>query len=193
MNVLVIPEDFRHDQYVLKPIIEAMLKAAGKPRTKVIVCKDPLLGSVEQALKWDRIRDIISRYRGMTDLFLLCVDRDGVEGRRSRLDEIEQQVADFAPDCFFLAENAWQELEVWLLAGHSLPGEWAWQEIRAHQDPKEAYYIPYAKSREVFNEPGEGRKTLGREAASRYTRIRARCPEDIAALENKIRESVAGI
>lgn len=41
MNVLVIPEDFRKDQYMLKPIIEAMLKAKGK-MVKVRVCQDPL-------------------------------------------------------------------------------------------------------------------------------------------------------
>lgn len=29
MNVLVIPEDFRKDQYVLKPIVAAMLGSIG--------------------------------------------------------------------------------------------------------------------------------------------------------------------
>lgn len=191
MNVLVIPEDFRHDQYVLKPVIEAMLKAAGKPRAKVIVCKDPLLGSVVQALKWERIQDIISRYRGMINLFLLCVDRDGVESRRVSSDAIENRAKEYAPNSLFLAENAWQELEVWLLAGHDLPKEWVWQEIRAHRDPKEAYFVPFARLRGVLNEPGAGRKSLGMEAASHYSRIRGRCPEDITALEDRIRESIA--
>ena len=35
MNVLIIPEDFRKDQYILKPILEAMLAAVGKPQAKV--------------------------------------------------------------------------------------------------------------------------------------------------------------
>ncbi len=180
MNVLIIPEDFRNDQYVLKPVIKAMLKTVGRPRAKVIVCKDPLLGSVEQALRWERIQEIITRYQSMVDVFLLCVDRDSLPGRRSRLDELER----------FFAENAWQELEVWLLAGHDLPREWPWQEIRQERDPKERYFVPFAKSRGVFDEPGEGRKSLAMEAAGRYPRIRSRCPEDIVALENKIRAGI---
>lgn len=190
MNVLIIPEDFRNDQYVLQPIIEAMLKAVGKPRAKVIVCKDPLLGSVEQALRWERIQAIITRYQGMVDVFLLCVDRDGLPGRRSRLDELERQATAFAPGCRFFAENAWQELEVWLLAGHDLPREWSWQEIRQERDPKEWYFVPFARLRGVLHEPGGGRKSLAAEAASRYSRIRSLCPEDIAALEDKLRAGI---
>lgn len=190
MNVLIIPEDFRNDQYVLQPIIEAMLKAVGKPRAKVIVCTDPLLGSVEQALRWERIQAIITRYQGMVDVFLLCVDRDGLPGRHSQLDELERQAAQFAPRCRFFAENAWRELEVWLLAGHDLPREWSWQEIRQERDPKERYFVPFAKSRGVLHEPGGGRKSLAAEAASRYSRIRSLCPEDIAALEDKIRTGI---
>ena len=77
MNILVIPEDFRKDQYMLKPIISAMLAKLEKPRAKVKVCQDPLLGGVSEALKWERIEEIIDQYRGMFNLFLLCLDRDG--------------------------------------------------------------------------------------------------------------------
>ncbi len=37
-NVLILPEDPVKDGYVLKPIIEAMMKAAGKPQARVVVC-----------------------------------------------------------------------------------------------------------------------------------------------------------
>lgn len=50
MNVLVIPEDFRKDQYMLKPIVEAMMKEVGQ-KAKVAVCQNPLLGGIDQALK----------------------------------------------------------------------------------------------------------------------------------------------
>ena len=53
-RVLVIPEDFRKDQYVLEPIVTKVFEAVGK-KAKVIVCRDPLLGGVDQALNWDRI------------------------------------------------------------------------------------------------------------------------------------------
>ena len=50
MKILVIPEDFRKDQYILKPIITAMMAKLGKPRTKVMVCQDPLLGGITLTL-----------------------------------------------------------------------------------------------------------------------------------------------
>jgi hypothetical protein len=69
VKVLVIPEDFRKDQYVLKPIIRALMKAAGWPQANVIICMDPLLGGVREALKWERISEIIDQQKSMVDLF----------------------------------------------------------------------------------------------------------------------------
>lgn len=70
INVLVIPEDFRKDQFVLKPIVEQMMRSVGVT-ARVTVCKDPLLGGVEQALKWERLEEILFRYKGTTRVFLL--------------------------------------------------------------------------------------------------------------------------
>jgi hypothetical protein len=191
MNVLVIPEDFRKDQYILKPIVEVMMTNLGKPRAKVIVCKEPLLGGVDEALKWERIAEIIGRYRSMVDLFLLCVDRDGRQERRTRLDHVEHMAAALlAAGRLLLGENAWQELEVWVLAGHTLPASWSWREIRQEVHPKEAYFTPFARQRGVQDGPGEGRRLLALEAARRYDRIRQLCPEDVAVLEDRIRRWV---
>lgn len=190
MNVLIIPEDFRKDQYMLKPIIKAMLAALGKPRATVNVCQKPLLGGVAQAMKWERLAQIIKLYPKV-QLFLLLVDRDGKEGRRSGLDTLEQKAADLlASGRYFLAENAWQEIEVWVLAGHDLPKEWKWKEIRAEIDPKEHYFEPLAEKRGLLSQLGEGRKTLGQEAAKRYKRIRQLCDE-IAELEDNIRRCIS--
>jgi hypothetical protein len=191
MNVMVIPEDFRKDRYIIEPIIQAMLEAVGKGRANVRTCLDPLLGSVDQALNWERIEEILKRYRGMVQLFLLCVDRDGNEGRRTSLDHIENRAAEYLGDrAMLLGENAWQELEVWLLAGHDLPTGWKWKEIRQEVHPKENYYLPFAESKGVLDAPGEGRKPLGQEAARRFSRIRKLCPEDVAVLEDRIKEAI---
>ncbi len=189
MRVLVIPEDFRKDQYILEPIVSTMLSEVGKPRAIVRVCRDPLLGSVSQALNWRRIEEVLARYRGMVDVFLLCVDRDGDASRRGRLDYLEQQAQQilFAPR-IFLAENAWQEIEVWVLAGHDLPSEWAWLQIRSERNPKAIYFEPFTRTRGLTEAVAGGRKTLATEAAARYGRIRQLCPEDIGALEGRIRE-----
>ncbi|MBI3795503.1 MAG: hypothetical protein HY268_00835 [Deltaproteobacteria bacterium] len=194
MRVLVIPEDFRKDQYVLKPIISAMMRELGKPQAEIRICMEPLLGGIDQALRWERIQEILGRYQGMVDLFLLCVDRDGKAERRIALDRLEQQAKDaLAEGRLFLAENAWQEIEVWVLAGHDLPAAWIWKTIRTEVHPKEVYFLPFAKNRGLLDQPGEGRKTLAHEAARRYVRIRELCPEDIAVLEDRVRNWMGGI
>lgn len=187
MNVLVIPEDFRKDQYMLKPIVLAMMKSLGKPKATVKVCQDPLLGGIGEALKEERLQEILERYKGMVDLFLLCVDRDGNDNRRQRLTALEEKAAAILKgDHLFLAENAWQEIEVWVLAGHDLPKAWIWQTIRAEVHPKERYFEPFANQRSLSNSPGQGRKLLAEEAAQNYSRIRKLCHEDVAVLEDRI-------
>jgi len=191
MKVLVIPEDFRKDQYILKPIIEAMFQTIGLRRANVRVCQDPLLGGISQALKWERISEILDLYRSYVDVFLLIVDRDGEPGRRVALDNLEQKAKEhLAAGRFFLAENAWQEVEVWIMAGHDLPKGWAWRDIRQERDSKEAFFLPFAKERNQLDGPGQGRKTLAQQAAANYRRVRALCPEDIAALEERLKEIV---
>ncbi len=47
------------------------------------------------------------------------------------------------------------------------------------------YFEPFAKQRNLTDEPGKGRKTLAQEAAKEYHRIRQLCPE-MAELEGRI-------
>lgn len=192
INVLIIPEDFRKDQFVLKPIIEKMMISLNVS-ARVQVCMDPLLGGVGEALKWQRISDIVERYRGMVRIFLLVVDRDCDVDRRAKLDNLEQKagIALAGTNRCFLAEHAWQELEVWVLAGVSdLPKHWQWNEIRGDCDPKEHYYEPYAEQQNAYAGPYGGREILARKAAANYQRIRQLCVHDVGALEDRIRAAL---
>jgi hypothetical protein len=187
-HVLVIPEDFRQDQYVLKPIITRMMKAIGVS-ARVQVCRDPLLGGVGEALKWENLESIFERYQGMVRLFVLVVDRDADTGRRDRIRRLEQLAAErFAgTDRLFVGDNAWQELEVWLLAGmQDLPSEWSWKAIRAERDAKETYFDPYVDRRGLRKAPYQGRALLAEEAARRYERVRQLCHEDVGALHEAL-------
>lgn len=187
MNVLIIPEDFGKDQHLLKPIIQAMMSNVGRPRAKVRVCAEPLLGGIGQALQWERLAEIVD-LNPLVHLFLLCVDRDSIPGRRAALDAIERRARMIlSEERALFAEHAWQEIEVWALAGHDLPAEWAWRVVRAEGNPKERYFEPFASSLGLADEPDGGRGALARVAARRYDRIRQLCPEDIAALEDRIR------
>ena len=159
MRVLIIPEDFRN----------------------------PLLGGVDEAMKSERIRDIIDQHDGMTDIFILCVDRDGVLGRRQGLDRLE---AEFGNGRTFLAENAWEEIETWTLAGLTLPNEWTWKAVRAEVHVKERYFDVLAGIRGVADGPGGGRKALGEEAAGRIPAIRLKCSEDFDTLAQRLEHAL---
>ena len=186
MKVLVIPEDFRNDHYILEPIFERLFRSIGKPKAKIIVCRDPQLSGVVEALKSKRIEEIVEQYQGMIDIFILCVDRDGKEGRRRRLDEIESE---FGTQQTFLAENAWEEIETWVLAGVKLPENWNWQAVRAEIHVKETYFEQLVNQRNLSDAPGRGRKPLAEEAARRIDAIRRKCPEDFDSLGERL-ESV---
>ena len=186
MNVLVIPESFQNDQFILKPLFKRLFTAIGRGNVRVRVCQDPLLGGVGEALKIARIREVVKQHRGMTDLFILCVDRDGVAGRRAKLDRIE---AKFGNGHSFLAENAWEEIETWTLAGLRLPRNWNWAEVRTEVHVKERFFEVLVRERGVVDGPGGGRKALGEEAANNVRRIRnirQKCPEDFDALARRI-------
>lgn len=191
LRVFVIPEDFRTDQYVLKPLVGRMLEDVGRPRAQVEICIDPLLGGIGEAKKWDRISRILLDYRYKTDLFLLIVDRDCEPGRRAALDGLELKAAVvLEPQRRFLGQCAWQEIEAWALAGQEFPADGTWKTIREERDVKEKFFEPLARSRNLDREPGGGRTTLGREAAANYDRVRSRCPE-IVDLQQRIAEWLA--
>lgn len=56
--MLLIPEDFRNDQYILKPIFEGLIRDLGRPSLRVEMCLEPLLGGVGEALKSERLQEI---------------------------------------------------------------------------------------------------------------------------------------
>ena len=58
MNILVVPEDFCKDQYLLKPLFERLFRELGKAAARV-VCQDPLLGGIGEALKSERLAEVV--------------------------------------------------------------------------------------------------------------------------------------
>lgn len=183
MRVLIIPEDFRNDQYILKPLFSRLFQSIGKRRVRVDVCRDPLLGGIGEALKSERIRDVIGRHGGMTDIFILCIDRDGEERRRQRLDQLEEKLDNGRT---FLAENAWEEIETWILAGLELPTDWDWSTVRAEVQVKKTYFERIVAQRGLSDAPGGGRKPLAEEASRRINAIRQKCREDFDKLARRL-------
>jgi hypothetical protein len=180
-NVLVIPEDFRKDQFVLRPIIKKMMAALGLT-ARVEVCMDPLLGGVGEALKWERLQEILAA---------LSHDPGLPSGRRPRresrpprcvLDQPRRRVPASrlaGGSSHFFAENAWQEVEVWVLAGLTdVPKAWAWKDVRAERRSQGSTTstMHARRSGRAGTGPYEGRGVLAEEAAANYPRIRQLCP-----------------
>ena len=188
MKILIIPEDPRNDQYILKPLFERLFESIGNFSPRVRVCQAPVLGGIGEALKLERLSQIVERYQAMTDLFILCVDRDGDRGRRQTLDRIEGKLEG---DYVFLAENAWEEIETWVLAGLDLPGAWRWKDVRSEVHVKERYFDVLARDRGVSDSPGGGRKVLGEEASRNVKTIRRKCRGDFDSLTRRIKSKVA--
>lgn len=184
MRLFVIPEDFRHDQYILKPIFKKMLAHLGR-RGKVEVCKHRLLGGVEEALKPENILPIIQDRKGMYQVLVLVVDRDANATRHQRLTNLEQAAQAEFPGVCFIASQAIEECETWLLAGLDLPAgdDWRWSDIRADRDPKEHYLRPLVEDRGLQGAAGEGREPLARDID--YGRMRTLCDE-LQAIEQRI-------
>ena len=183
MRVLVIPEDSRNDKFILKPLFESLFRSIGKPRTRILVCDDPVLKS-------SRIAKVVVRHRGMVQLFILCVDRDGKVGRRGRLDQIESE---FRNSRVLLAENAWEELETWVLAGVDLPSNWEWDTVRAEVHVKERYFEPLVAQLGLADTAGAGRRPLGEQAARRIGAIRQKCPEHFDHLARRLDAAVRAL
>ena len=193
MNVLVIAEDDRNDRYILLPIIRAMFRALRRPKARVDIY--PLRnGGWDAVRQWKLVQTVIGDNR-QADLFLLCVDRDGDPNRRNALDSLEEKArALVSPPRLFLAIHAFQEIEVWALAGIDwrLRPTWTWKQIQSERDPKEHFFMPIARQRGLLDSVAQGRKILGDEAGKNYARVRQNCPE-LSKLEQRIKLWLSGL
>lgn len=182
-KVLVIPEDLTRDEHILRRLVKRILEDCGRT-AQVEVCRDPNFQGVNAALDIKALRSrVVARYP-MVDLFVLIVDRDGSPGRKDSTDRIEATLSgELNPNRRrFLAEVAWQEVEVFILAGHDLPAKWRWSEIRNDSDVKNTFFKELVALRGTSKLPHEGRKKLMAQSIANWPRIKARCPEDVGAL-----------
>ncbi len=196
MKALIIPEDPRNDEYTLRPLLKAMasrLDFPGRPKLKIEICTDPILGGISNIFRIERIRDIVEMYP-LVDVFILCVDRDGVLHRRASLDYLVQSCGEFLrPTQRMIAAQAWEEIEIWILAGmDDLPPQWVWSAVRAEVSLKETYFNEYVRYRGLQTQPRQGRKFLAELAARNYGRIKQLCSEDFGALEADVRGQLLG-
>ncbi len=180
MKVLIIPEDPSTDQFILKPIVQALFDDL-KPNARIAVLQEPRLRGAAQALDREMIKEIIDS-NPMEDLFLLLIDRDcNREHHVEKAAARESEHNDRLIVC--LAE---QEIEVWMLALHKdgLEGI-RWREVRTHCDPKEAWADPFLYKQGRLG-PGGGRKAAMQALRGNLKTLLELCPE-LSELRTRIK------
>ncbi|MEX1363142.1 MAG: hypothetical protein AB1Z98_08455 [Nannocystaceae bacterium] len=183
MKVMIVPEDPVLDQYVLKPIVERMFEELGR-RARVQVLASPRLRGVAQALDRQILDRVISQYP-MVDVFVVMVDRDGVESR-----EAEARAREVHHEGRLFVCLAVEEVEVWMLALHRERLGTPWKEVRADRDPKERFAHPLLAQLAPKVAVGGGRVRAMEPLGQRWRSLRQLCPE-LAHLEQRLAQWLA--
>ena len=184
-NVLVIPEDPTLNGYILEPLIQRILRECGKPNAKINVLRNPRAKGFEHA-KWLSEKEVLDRYNHM-HLLLFLPDADGKD-RSAPLSALEGRAREMG--LTLICECAVQEVEVWLLAGHTDKLQQNWQGIRGDTHIKENVFQPFLAQHGDMRRAGGGRDLLMQQTLENYNGLLARCPE-IKRLQDRICAAVA--
>jgi hypothetical protein len=178
VKVLVIPEDPTLDQYILRPIVTKLFADLGRTLQIEILFR-PRLRGVSEALDSVKLAGVVGSFP-MVDLFLVIVDRDGIESRAAVARAREAEHARRLVVCL-----AVEEIEVWMLAIHHTSLDRPWREIREEIKPKDRFAHPFLKERAPKLDLGQGRVWAMRELSGQWRGVLDRCPE-IKELKRRI-------
>jgi hypothetical protein len=183
-RVLIVPEDPRNNGYILDPLVARMLAECGKPNARITVLKNPRARGYEHAKQLLKDRVLVTYAR--QDLILFLPDADGKDRSQafSQLEAIADQT-----DVHLLCCAAVQEVETWLLAGHTEKLGLPWNEIRSDVSVKENVFVPFLERYGDPKRAGGGRDILMKETLGNYRGLTERCPE-LRELETRMCELI---
>ena len=181
-DVLIVPEDFTYNGYILGPLVKRMLSECGRPNAIVIPPKGPQPKGYEHAKDLLRTR-YFDLYRHM-NLLLFLPDADGKD-RDAEFRSLEEEAG--RQGVRLLCCAAKEEVEIWLLAGHRQRLPQPWQTIRSDTSVKENVFQPFLQEYGDPKAPGGGRDVLMGQTLNGYGALLQLCPE-LAELERRIRE-----
>jgi len=160
-RILIVPEDPTYNGAILKPLIERMASACGRGNARVTVLTNPSLKGVDELR--NKIGEIASRFAFM-DAVICVVDADGKD-RTGMFAAMKARANVLGDRILFCA--AVEEVETWLLAGHSGKLTQTWNEIRANTSVKEEVFQPFLEQHGHPKCPSGGRDVLMKEALAR--------------------------
>lgn len=170
-KVLVIPEDPTHNGYILKPLVQAIVADAGRPRAQVTVLTNPHLGGYDHALRAVK-EDLADRY-GFWDLWLFMPDADRASA--AAMLALESELS--ARGVRLLCCPAEPETEIYACAGYRATLGLGWDQARQHTKFKEVIFDPLLARHGDVRRAGGGRDRMVAEALKNYPLLLQLCPE----------------
>ena len=186
-KVSVICEDHTLDQFVVRPVMAALLAYIGKPNAQVRVVTSPRIHGYEDLLR--QVCELVDRWAIISDVVILAVDTDCEDGN-TRPRNKPLSLANALRECE-RTENvvvvfARQEIEVWALWGIRSQLGVPWAEVLDDCDPKEAFFEPQVTDADR-GRPDRGRTRLvASSLIAGWQSIKSGC-EELAQLEIDIR------
>ena len=178
-QVLVIPEDPLQNGYILKPLVQAIMRDSGRPAAKVTVLTNPRVRGYDQAVQ--AVRDeLAGRYHFM-DLWQFFPDADKAGSKA--MQDLETDVA--AKGITLLSCAAQPELEIYACAAFRKDIPISWDEARNHPQMKEKIFEHLLKKHGDPRRPDKGRDRMIRQALENLPLLFKLCPE-LQRLRNRI-------
>lgn len=184
-RVLVVPEDPTHNGYILKPLVQALMTEAGRPRAIVTVLSSPRLRGFDHAMRALRY-ELPSKYHPHFDLWLFMPDADRAVPAAMTALESDLQ----AQGIRFLACAAEPEVEIYACVAHRANLAMSWNAAREHKHFKEQVFEPLLARHGDLRRAGGGRDQLISASLANMRSMLQLCPE-LNTLLGRIRLAVA--
>lgn len=183
LRVLVVPEDPTNNGYILKPLIQTLLTAAGRPRAFVTVLTNPRLTGFDHAMK--ALREELPEKYGHFDLWIFMPDAD--RAAPAAMVALEQDMS--ARGIRLMVCAAQPEVEIYCCAAHRAELGLSWNEARVHPRFKEEVFEPLLAKRGDRRRAGGGRDLLIAASLGNFQHLLQLCPE-LGELSRRINVAV---
>lgn len=169
-RALVIQEDPSQNGYILQPVLQAVLAAAGKPRASVELLRNPRTRGYDDALAAIR-GSLVERWRWM-DVWIFVPDAD--RATADAMQRLEQDIE--ARGVRLLCCPAQPEVEVYACVAYrdELPD---WEEVRRHPRFKEELFAPLLEKHGDWRAAGGGRDRMTKRSIENMALLFRLCPE----------------
>lgn len=182
-RVLVIPEDPTYNGYILRPLVEAILAEAGRPKAKVQVLTNPRMTGYDHAKEAISCRLIDSYAHWDLWIFMPDADRAGTEAMALLEQDLQTK------GITLLCCPAQPEVEIYACAAFRSEIPAGWDAARRDARMKKDVFEPILRTYGDPRRPGGGRDLLIEKSLRNLPLLFQLCPE-LATLRDRITASL---